>query len=136
MFEREPIIDLFDQLIHDAQGEMWQHLNFNPKDLRISAPEFIIDAFRDALGRHYAIGDQASAGKDFIYRGLQFIPCHALEIAVWHRDYPLYRHEWMLRKIPLDAPQTIDHGAYKEHMIKMLPLFRYYSLNTNTEKLN
>lgn len=136
MNEQSPLVDLFDQLIHDAQGQMYEHINFNPSDLRISAPEFIIEAFQNEMSRLYNLGTPRSVGDDFLYRGLKFIPSYALEVAVWHVNYPLYQEEWMLRKISLDRPLTINHGHYQEYILKLVPLFKYYRLNLDTKEMN
>ena len=122
----QSITDLFDNLIHDSQGEMYEYCNFCPEDIRVSAPEFLIELFKKALTHKYMMANTPPSGKDFIYRGLTFVPCYEMAVSVWHKDYPLYKKDWMLRKIPLDSPYKTSNGLYNELIINLRAGFPGY----------
>lgn len=126
----ELICNLLDELIHDAQGRMYEMINFKPQDIRISAPEFFIELFQQALATKYMFREPSGAekGRDYVYRGITFIPCYQMEVAVWHIHYPLYQEDWMLRKISLLNPQTILHNDHlKEIVVNLTPFMTKFS---------
>lgn len=135
--EYEALIKLFDELIHEAEREMYYKINFDSKDIRISAPKFIINLFFEALSKQYngsAYYTNGRLGKDFIYRGITFLPHFEMEIVVWHIDYPLFKEDWMIRKIPLNPtykiPKHLSHNSRcTEYIIKIAPIIENYNPN-------
>jgi hypothetical protein len=126
------LIDIFDQLIHEAQGDMYEYINFKQDKIVVSAPQFIIDEFKKALSMVHFSKDPRSIGKDFVYRGLKFQPCYEMEISVWHIDYPLYKKDWMLRKMPLSTPFITQHEPFRKYVIELKPLLEYFNIPDNS----
>lgn len=120
------LLELFDQLIYDALGEMHKSGFDNNNDLTISAPQFIIDSFmRGVREENNFISDPSV--REIMYMGIKFQPTYELEIAIWHKDYPLYREDWMIKKISLEPYRTIhQHPNYQKHMIKIAPILEMY----------
>jgi hypothetical protein len=56
------------------------------------------------------IAQPGETGKPFMYRGLKIVESYEMEVALWHKDYPLYKREGMIRKISLNPAQKIPSG--------------------------
>ena len=120
------LLAFIDNIIFDALGEMYKNGLNNQNDLTISAPQFLIDSFmRGVREENNFISDPAV--REIMYMGIKFQPCYELEIAIWHKDYPLYREAWMLKKISLEPSRTIhQHPNYQKHMINIGPILDIY----------
>lgn len=118
------VCKLFEELIHETRHNMYEYIDARPEDIRVAAPQFMIDLFERAIVYKYSQLYHHSDPVDGLvkYQGLTFIPTYQMEIAIFHKDYPLYKNEWMLTKLSLLPAQTVPHGRYSEIIINLQPL--------------
>ncbi|SDK34069.1 hypothetical protein SAMN05421823_102500 [Catalinimonas alkaloidigena] len=98
------IIDLFEEVYNSQDPRLFEAMN-SEDDVRgpkvyLTAPHFMLELFWQALafvGRHHHI----PPGQIPTWRGLQVSPNPDLKISIFHRDYPLYKEDWMICEVSL-----------------------------------
>jgi hypothetical protein len=68
------------------------------KDIYISAPFFLIEAYKTYLSKKSKSTRPTSY---YRFNGIKMIPSSDYAITVFHKDYVAYKYDWMIRKWPL-----------------------------------
>jgi hypothetical protein len=68
------------------------------KDIYISAPFFLVEAYQKYLSKKMKKREPLS---DDRFMGIKIIPSPDYAITLFHKDYVVYKHDWMIRKMPL-----------------------------------
>jgi len=121
----DSLIELFSRLIEEADDEM-RYLMHGDKigDLMISAPSIIIEYFKKALLYKHLVGfAPGELGKLFVFRGITMYPSFDWAITLYHKEYSLYKKDWMIRKIPLNNPHQQKKEWYTKYTICLVDLF-------------
>lgn len=115
------LIELFKRLIDEADGNLLPLLkSYEVNNVMISAPSTIIELFKEALAHEYNLGfTPGFEGKYFVFKGITIYPSCDWAITLYHRDYVLYKHSWMIRKIPLGAPSKEQKEWYTKYIIDL-----------------
>lgn len=117
------ICELFHRLFTDADHRLMNALE-RPEDFRLSIPSFLITHVQHAFMMHYHIVIGPSV--KWYLRGVEIIPSMDLAITLYHKDYVLYKEEWMIRKVPLASPRKFQNEWYTEYVVALHESFSYF----------
>lgn len=88
-------------------------------DIRISAPQFLIDA---AIKYPKPLSSIKSKQGITKFMGIKMIPSSDYALTLFHKDYTLYKEDWMIRKLPLlPEMKSAALGADEEYPIFIEP---------------
>lgn len=130
------VLDLFNILLDEMPAEMMLQCNGSGSEkFVISAPDFLLNKFLHALQRKFAYQSfqPGEMGALLTYRGINMVPSPDLAITIFHKDYPLFREDWMIYKIPLTPPVHDDKGRYKRTTFHIA---RHFGFEDRNYKLN
>lgn len=96
----ESFEDLVSELIENSSAPFYG-LCFHEKhqkDIYISAPYFLVEAYQNYLSKK-----MENDKPDFVPRfmGIKMIASTDYAITLFHKDYVVYKQNWMIRKMPL-----------------------------------
>lgn len=114
------MVEMLNRLFYDADIRMLERLD-NADDFCLSIPHFLNRHFQEAFQNYSMI-----SGAVIVFRGITIVPAQELEITLFHKDYPLYKEEWMIRKIPLANPWKSVREWYTEYVIALHEAFSYF----------
>lgn len=126
----EMMVEMLNILFYDAAPNMCQHLE-NPENFYLSIPSFLNRHFEEAFQNHTFISGAITA-----FRGVKIIPAMELEITLFHKDYVLYKEDWMIRKIPLATPRKMQRDWFTEYVIALHEAFSYFENEKDSPELN
>lgn len=117
----DKLIELFNRLLEEADDKMlWLITGKEVKDIYLSAPDIIITHLTDALTLRYNLKlTNQDVSNHLIFRGLTVYPSSDWAITLYHKNYTLYKEDWMIRKIPLYTPQAIKKEWYTEYIVSL-----------------
>src|SRR4051812_13963737 len=106
------LIGLVEKLIVGADTRMLEIIkNGNGNDICFSAPDVILKLLESATVFQSEMDYDTFAIEEIrILDSVNIIPSVDWSITLFHKDYPLYRHDWMIRKTALDVPFQWDEG--------------------------
>jgi hypothetical protein len=106
------LISLVKKLIVGADSRMLETIiNGNCNDICFSAPDVILKLLESATLLQSEMDYDNFAFEEIrLLDRVNIIPSVDWSITLFHKDYPLYRHDWMIRKIALDIPFRWDGG--------------------------
>ena len=90
--------NLIAEIIEHSAGAFYE-LCFSKKhkeDIYISAPFFLIEAYQNYLSKK-----MENFEPDHRFMGIKLIPSSDYAITLFHKDYVIYKEDWMIRKMPL-----------------------------------
>jgi hypothetical protein len=100
----EDILKSFGNLIADviehSAGPFYE-LCFSKKhkeDIYISAPFFLVEAYQNYLSKNM---ENPKPNSDHRFMGIKMIPSSDYAITLFHKEYIVYKQDWMIRKMPL-----------------------------------
>ena len=70
----------------------------NKEDIYISAPFFLVEAYENYLSKKM---ENRKPDSNYRFRGIKMIPSTDNAITLFHKDYVVYKENWMIRKMPL-----------------------------------
>lgn len=100
----DDVIKSFENLVTDLieqSGGPFYELCFSKKhseDIYISAPFFLVEAYQNYLLRK---NGKPEADSDYRFMGIKMIPSSDYAITLFHKNYIIYKEDWMIRKIAL-----------------------------------
>ncbi len=100
----DDVIKSFENLVTDLieqSGGPFYELCFSKKhseDIYISAPFFLVEAYQNYLSRK---NGKPEADSDYRFMGIKMIPSSDYAITLFHKNYIIYKEDWMIRKIAL-----------------------------------
>lgn len=100
----DDVIKSFENLVTDLieqSGGPFYELCFSKKhseDIYISAPFFLVEAYQNYLSRKKG---KPEADSDYRFMGIKMIPSSDYAITLFHKNYIIYKEDWMIRKIAL-----------------------------------
>lgn len=116
----QEVIGLFNRFIYEIDEKMYHSRN-RRDDLILQAPQFIIDILLQAVRATNSIKPTCDPNQSSlsIWQGIKIQPTYEMAIILFHKKYPLYREDWMLKKIALEPPQTLQKEWYSVTVVKM-----------------
>lgn len=105
------IVQSFENLIIEViegSGAVFYELCFSEKhkkNIYISAPFFLVEAYQNYLSKKMEVDP---SNLDHRFMGIKMIPSTDHAITLFHKDYVVYKEDWMIRKMPL-TPGLIAH---------------------------
>jgi hypothetical protein len=126
----ESLLTMFERLIDEADDELLMLLNSSrTEEIYITAPSLILKYFQGAIVWKFGFGEwqRGQLGKLFVFRGITMYPSSDWAITLYHKDYTLYKMDWMIRKISLDHPRKVKGEWYTEYVVKLVDLFQIKS---------
>jgi hypothetical protein len=113
------LIGLVQKLIVGADTRMLETIkNGNCNDIYFSAPDVILKLLESATLLQSEMDDDTFAIEEIrLLDSVNIIPSVDWSITLFHKDYPLYRHDWMIRKIALEVPFRSDEGVINRTII-------------------
>jgi len=113
------IINLVEKLIDGADNKMLETIrDRNNNDIYFSAPDLILRLLESGMLLESEIDhNNLSIEKFKLLDNVNIIPSFEWSIILFHKDYPLYKHNWMVRKIALDVPLEIKAGDINKTII-------------------
>lgn len=118
------IVQSFENLVAEVingSGAVFYELCFSKKhqkNIYISAPFFLVEAYQNYLSKKTE-DDQSNS--DHRFMGIKMIPATDDAITLFHKDYVVYKEDWMIRKMPL-TPGLIAH--LKERDSSFAPIIK------------
>lgn len=100
----DDVIKSFENLVTDLieqSGGPFYESCFSKKhsgDIYISAPFFLVEAYQNYLLRK---NGKPEADSDYRFMGIKMIPSSDYAITLFHKNYIIYKEDWMIRKIAL-----------------------------------
>lgn len=90
---------LFKTLIEGAPEKLLWAMERNDKDeVNISAPYLLVKRMQETMIRSYYF----KPGDNCTFMGIKIIPSSDYALTLFHVDYPIFKEDWMIHKIPLD----------------------------------
>ena len=92
--------NLIAEVIEQSAGAFYE-LCFSEKhrdDIYISAPFFLVEAYQNYLSKNM---ENSKSNSDPRFMGIKMIPSCDYAITLFHKDYVIYKQDWMIRKMPL-----------------------------------
>lgn len=123
------IVELLNVLFRESDSRMLEALE-RPEDFRLSIPNFLHRHIQEAFQYYYCTPFQPAV--NWYLMGVEIIPSSDLAITLYHKDYPLYNEDWMIRKVPLANPRRLKGEWYTEYVIALHEAFSYFN-NDNVE---
>jgi hypothetical protein len=124
----DDILESFGNLIAeiiDHSSAVFYELCFHEKhkeDIYISAPFFLVEAYQNYLSKKM---ENVEANSDHRFIGIKMIPSSDYAITLFHKDYVVYKENWMIRKMPLmpglEAYMKEDDSAFKPIIKPFIP---------------
>lgn len=116
----QEVISLFNRFMDEVDEKMKRDMRWRG-DVILQAPQFIIDILFKAARATNTIYPTENSNSPGIssWRGIKIQPTYEMAIVLFHKDYPLYREDWMLKKIALEPPQTLQKEWYSVTVVKM-----------------
>lgn len=94
----------------------------NREDIYISAPFFLVEAYQNYLSKKL---ENRKTKSDYMFRGIKMIPSTDNAITLFHKDYVVYKHNWMIRKMPLmpglEAYMKKPDSAFEATILPFIP---------------
>ncbi len=91
------------------------------RDIYFSAPDVVLRLLESAAALAHEINDQSFDLEKFrLLDHTNIIPSFDWSITLFHKDYPLYRYDWMIRKIALDVPAKINEDKIVVYVNEVL----------------
>lgn len=118
----QEVVNLFNRFVNDLDEKMYYAMQ-RKGDVYLQAPAFVIDILHKSLIATYNVIPTENSTGHLLFKGLKVEPTYEMAIILFHKDYPLYREEWMLKKIPLEPPVTVKKEWYTETVVKMKEFF-------------
>lgn len=116
----EPLVDLLEGLIHNSGDEMMMRMVGGREDLILQMPQFLIDHLPEALASRYGfMGYSQSNGMVKMFEGVQIQPSPDLALTLFHKNYPLYKNDWMIVKISLDPALQMKKSWCDSYVISL-----------------
>jgi hypothetical protein len=122
------IVQSFENLIAEVingSGAVFYELCFSKKhqkNIYISAPFFLIEAYQNYLSKKTE-DDQSNL--DHRFMGLKMIPSTDYAITLFHKDFVVYKEDWMIRKMPLmpglEAYMKEPDSAFEAVIMPFIP---------------
>lgn len=116
--------NLIAEVIEHSAGSFYE-LCFNKKhkeDIYISAPFFLVEAYQNYLSKKI---ENHKTNSDYGFMGIKIIPSSDYAITLFHKDYLVYKEDWMIRKIPLmpglEAYVKKPNSAFKPIIKPFIP---------------
>lgn len=96
----EALEKLFQHLINEAPEELYECLRnaYERQKIYISAPGLLISKLHECLIRKYNLQGE----REHKFRGIEILPSSDYALTLFHEDYPIFKEDWMIHKIPLD----------------------------------
>ena len=100
----DDILESFGNLIAEIiehTAAPFNGLCFHPKhkeNVYISAPFFLVEAYQNYLSKQKK---NPAGNSDHRFMGIKMIPSSDYAITLFHKDYVVYKENWMIRKMPL-----------------------------------
>lgn len=113
------VFNLFSNFIRDMKLEMLEYMEFRPEDIRLSAPEFLIRLLKEYCQKEYLLLPEERHGDHFILYGIETQPNYDMSIVIFHKEYPLYKKSWMIKKLSLDPPVSVKKERWTETIINL-----------------
>jgi hypothetical protein len=116
----QEVVSLFNRFLDEVDEKMHREMRWKG-DVILQAPQFIIDILFQAVRATNAIKPAWNPDPTglSVFRGLKIQPTYEMAIILFHKHYPLYREDWMLKKIALEPPQTLQKEWYSITVVKM-----------------
>lgn len=125
------ICELMNRLFDEADNRMLESL-CRPEDFKLSIPEFLHRHVQQAFSMYYQM-NMAAPAVTWYLRGVEIIPSEDLAITLFHKDYPLYGYDWMVRKIPLSNPKKQMQDWYTEYVFTLTEGISYFIKKENPD---
>lgn len=123
------IVELFEVLFNESDSNMMEALA-RPEDFKLSIPSFLQRHVQEAFSFYYCTPFPPAV--TWYLRGVEMIPSVDLAITLYHKDYVLYKSDWMIRKVPLASPRKFEKEWYTEYVVALQEAFSYFK-NDNVE---
>lgn len=117
------VVELFNRFINDVDYKMRYYIQRKTTSVHLQAPEFVIPILVEGYSSSFGRPPEKSDSGYYFFQGLKIEPTYEMAIILFHKHYPLYREEWMLKKIPLDPPVTLKEEWYSKTVFKMKAFF-------------
>lgn len=116
----QEVLTLFNRFLDEVDEKMYYSMQ-NTGDIVLQAPQFIIDILYRSLRATLEVNPTWNPDPIglSVFRGIKIQPTHEMAIVLFHKHYPLYREDWMLKKIALEPPQTQQKEWYSVIVFKM-----------------
>ncbi len=118
----QEVVNLFNRFVNDLDENMYYSMQ-KKGEVVLQAPQFIIDILNQSLQATYRTNPTENTTGHLVFQGLELQPTYEMAIILFHKQYPIYRNDWMLKKICLEPAQTIKKEWYSETFIKMKEFF-------------
>jgi hypothetical protein len=116
--------NLIDEVIEMSAGSL-NALCFSEKhqkDIYISAPFFLVEAYQNYLSKKM---ENLESNSDHSFIGIKMIPSTDYAITLFHKDYVVYKQDWMIRKMPLmpglEAYVKEPESGFKPFIMPFIP---------------
>jgi hypothetical protein len=115
------LMGLVEKIIVGADTRMLEVIkNGDCNDIYFSAPDVILRLLESAMILQSEMNYDTFAIEKFkLLDPINIIPSADWSITLFHKDYPLYKHDWMIRKITLDVPFKWNEGDINKTIIYM-----------------
>lgn len=118
----QEVVNLFNRFVNDLDENMYYSMQ-KKGDVVLQAPQFIIDILYQSLQATYMVNPTENTTGHLVFQGLELQPTYEMAIILFHKQYPLYKNDWMLKKISLEPGLTIKKEWYSETGFKMKEFF-------------
>lgn len=124
----QEVVNMFNHFVNDLDEKMYYSMH-KKGDVYLQAPAFVIDILHQSLMATYNINPVENTTGHLVFQGLEIQPTYELSIVLFHKDYPLYKEDWMVKKISFEPPISIKKEWYTETVFKIKEFFGKGGLN-------
>lgn len=114
----EEVTNLFYRFINDLDEKMYYAMQ-KEGDVYLQAPQFLIDILFYSFRITFNRAPEKNTSGFYFFQGMEIHPTYEMAIILFHKDYPIYREKWMLKKISLEPTQTISEQWYSKTIFKL-----------------
>lgn len=112
------LLNFFEDFIDNVPPKLYECMH-KPGEVFIHAPEFFIELFEQALLRRYLFPQKAESGIYNHFRGIPILPTYEHALIIFHKSYPIYQQDWMIRKMSLETPVVIKEERFRKTIFKL-----------------
>ena len=113
------VIELSQKLLNEVDNKMLEIIYSEKSDeIYITAPQVIISLFQKVLVLPNQLKDASLQMHKLDWLiGINIFPSVDWAITMYHKDYSLYKHNWMIRKVSLTHPVKVKEGNQSKEII-------------------